>query len=382
MNPSPFDIGRQVGNNFNKVREQGDIESILSEAMQSQDPQVLQNSIGKILSQVSPERQGPAIQFLQNTAQNIQQRQEKQKQQQAAQKYGIDTNLPPNLQLQQFKNQQPTKKTQASQPIDSDQLNIIKNIRESDEYKNASPLKKYQILTDSGVSKENSKAESDIASKESEIDQKSFESGYKANEDFINETTSKYSAFESELKPKLLQMKNIKDEDLISPTSSVFLEKLGIPLGALEDPSSELYQKLSQDLLKGLPEIYGNRILKVEVDNFLKTIPTLSNSPEGRRMISSNLLKLGEMKEVYFNAMRQAQKQALESNKFPRDFQQQVFEQVKPQIDRINNQFVKLSEIKAVPSGTIPFFNPNGEIEFVPKEHAQWASENGGKRIW
>ena len=48
----------------------------------------------------------------------------------------------------------------------------------------------------------------------------------------------------------------------------------------------------------------------------------------------------------------------------------------------INNQFVKMSEIKAVPKDTIPFFNPMGEIEFVPKEHAQWAMENGGQRIW
>ena len=117
-------------------------------------------------------------------------------------------------------------------------------------------------------------------------------------------------------------MTSIADEDLISPVSAVFLESMGIPLGALEDPSSELYQKLSLDLLKGLPDTYGTRILKVEVDNFLKTIPTLLNSADGRRMIASNMLKLGEMREVYYKEMRKQQKENLDSNKFPKDFQQ------------------------------------------------------------
>jgi len=115
----------------------------------------------------------------------------------------------------------------------------------------------------------------------------------------------------------------------------------------------------------------------------LKTIPSIMNSADGRRMIASNMIKLGEMKEVYYNEMRKQQKNSMDK-KIPlsKDFQQEVFDQVKPQIDRINNEFVKLSEIKSVPKNTIPFFNPSGEIFFVPKEMEQWAQENGGKRIW
>jgi hypothetical protein len=274
------------------------------------------------------------------------------------------------------------KKTQASQPIDQEQLEIIKKVRAQPGFADLDELSQYQELTAAGVSKENAEVESKLRGAQLTRNQQAFDSAYKAQEPFINETTDKYRAFETEMKPRLMQMQNIPDEDLVSPTAAAFLEQLNIPLGALEDPSSELYQKLSQDLLKGLPETYGNRILKVEVDNFLKTIPTLLNSPEGRRMIASNMLKLGELKEVYYNEMRKQQQAALEQQIIPKDFQQRVFDQVKPQIDRINNEFVKLSEIKAVPKGTIPFFNPNGDVEFVPKEHAQWAMENGGRRIW
>ncbi len=276
-----------------------------------------------------------------------------------------------------------TKKTQASQPIDPEQLQKIKSVRQQPGFDELDELGQYRAFTDANVSKENAAEEAKLRNQQLTRQNQEFEKSYAAQKSFIDDTTSSYKGFETEMKPRLLQMQNIKDEDLIGPTAAVFLESLGIPLGALEDPSSELYNKLSQDLLKGLPETYGSRILKVEVENFLKTIPTLMNSADGRRMIASNMLKLGEMKEVYYNEMRKEQKNALDTNKpLPKDFQQRIFDQVKPQIDKLNNEFIKLSEIKSVPKNTIPFFSPQGEVEFVPKEHAQWASENGGRRIW
>lgn len=396
--PSPFEVSRAIGtnlsNSFNRVKDENAIERILSEASQSGDPEQLQGAIGKILSQVAPERQGTAVQYLQYLNQNIQEKQklqretkEKERQKQASINAGIDPDLPLPLQKVQLQQKAPPKepkKTQASQPIDLDQLKKIQGVRSQPGFDELDEVGQYRALTNAGVSKENAEAESKLTGQKLERQQKGFESAYKAQEDFINKTTDSYKAFETETKPRLLQMQKLAtDDEIISPTGAAFLEKLGIPYGALADPSSELYNKLSLDLLKGLPETYGNRIMKVEVDNFLKTIPSLLNSPEGRRMIASNMLKLGEMKEIYYNEMRKQQRDALDSNKpLSRDFQQRVFDQVRPQIDKLNNEFVRLSEIKSVPKGSIPFFNPMGEIEFVPKEHAQWAMENGGKRIW
>ena len=271
----------------------------------------------------------------------------------------------------------------SNEPVSKEQLDLMHQVRSQPGFDDLDELDQYRAYIDSGVSPINAERESKLKGSQLERRSKNLDSAYKAQQDFIEDTTNKYKSFETDMKPRLMQMRNIPDEDLINPTAAVLLDALGIPLGALDDPSSELYHKLSQDLLKGLPETYGSRILKVEVDNFLKTIPTLMNSPDGRRMIASNMLKLGEMKEVYYNEMRRQQKQSDESGKpLPRDFQQNVFDQVRPQIDRINNEFVKLSEIKSVPKGEIPFFAPNGEIKFVPKEHAEWAQNNGGRRIW
>lgn len=116
--PSPFEIGRGVSNNlgnaFQRSQDNSSIESILSEAMQSEDPRVFQNSIGKILSQVSPERQGPAVQYLQNTYMNLQEQQRQRQQQQLLQQQqnqkrqdeiaaGVTPGVAPQVQAQQLK---------------------------------------------------------------------------------------------------------------------------------------------------------------------------------------------------------------------------------------------------------------------------------------
>jgi hypothetical protein len=208
---------------------------------------------------------------------------------------------------------------------------------------------------------------------------------YESQKPFIDKTTASYRTFESDTKPKLMQLQELNKEELIAPSSAKFLEVTGIPLGVLENPSNELYDKVSQDLLKGLPETYGNKILLAEVQNFLKTIPRLVNSSEGRRMIASNMLKLGEMKEVLYNEMRRQQTDLIDRNqKFPRDFEQRVFDNVKPQIDRINKEFAQMAQIKSIPPNTTPYFNPQGGISFVPNDPKQiaWAEQNGGRKIW
>ncbi len=325
--------------------------------------------------------------------QTLQQQQALQKQEQAklvAKRLGISESDIQGLDAKQVLDLYKAEKSGLAKPsiterpIDPEQLDLIEKVRQQPGFQDLDELEQYQAFTRAGVSRANAEAESKLKGQQLERLGKGVETAYKRHENFINDTTSSYRAFETEMKPRLLQMQKLaSDDQLIGPTSSVFLESLGIPLGALENPSSELYQKLSQDLLKGLPETYGSRILKVEVDNFLKTIPTLLNSPQGRRMIASNMLKLAEMKEVYYNQMRNLQRKSLDENKpLPMDFQQRIFDDVKPQIDRINEEFVKMADVEDVPKNHVPFFSPTGEIQFVPQEHVQWAIENGGKRIW
>jgi hypothetical protein len=73
-----------------------------------------------------------------------------------------------------------------------------------------------------------------------------------------------------------------------------------------------------------------------------------------------------------------------QNKKLPKDFEQRIFDNVSPQIAKINDEFSQLSQITSVPENTIPYFNPQGGISFIPDDpdDIEWAEKNGGKRIW
>jgi len=106
MNPA-FQVAQQTANNFaqsfKNTQENNVIEGILSQAMESGDPAVLQSSIGKILSGVSPERQGPAIQYLQNAYQNVEKRRLEAQGRGAAKEGGYTYGAPPQVAAAQVK---------------------------------------------------------------------------------------------------------------------------------------------------------------------------------------------------------------------------------------------------------------------------------------
>ena len=105
-----FNVAQGIGNKIaagrKEAKDENAIDSILSNAMNTQDPNQLQGAIGQILSQVSPERRGDAIKYLEGAYnRNL----EAQKRQQITQAYeqagmGGQQFLPPAVQAQNAKN--------------------------------------------------------------------------------------------------------------------------------------------------------------------------------------------------------------------------------------------------------------------------------------
>lgn len=109
-----FNVARQTaenfGESFKRVKDENSIESILSGAAKSRDPNQLQGAIGQILSQVSPERQGNAIKYLEGVYNTIISRQQQDQTAQAYEQAGMkgEQFFPPQIQKQRLKNQQPS----------------------------------------------------------------------------------------------------------------------------------------------------------------------------------------------------------------------------------------------------------------------------------
>lgn len=279
----------------------------------------------------------------------------------------------------------PEKLSAQDKPLTPEQKQAIKQVTSDPNFNELDEQQQLLKLAEGGVPFSKAGTIANLGSKKLDREAGTVDKAYQTQKDFIDKVTSSYRSYETETKPRLLQMQHVNtNEELINASAAKFLDAMNIPLGVLDNPSNELYDKVSKDLLKGLPETYGGgKILQTEVENFLKTIPSLMNSAEGRRMVTSNFLKLGEMREVFYNEMRNLEKKYEEEGKpLPRDFERQILDNVKPMSDRITNEFVKMSEIKHVPPGTVAFFDPSGNIKFVPEESIEYFQNKGGRRIW
>jgi hypothetical protein len=145
---------------------------------------------------------------------------------------------------------------------------------------------------------------------------------------------------------RLDRMKKLIDTGkLSSPEAAAALDTLahgiwgvGINLKALQSPESQEFEKLSNDMLKGIQDIFGSRILKTEVDNFMKTIPTLLQSDAGKIAVIDNLKLLGEA-NIQEDKLA---KQIVRANggQVPPNLQELVDEQMGDYLDDVHERFV------------------------------------------
>jgi hypothetical protein len=106
--PSPFEVGRAIGNQgargYSQAKDENLIEKIIAQTQN--DPDAMQKAIGTILSNVSAERQPAAIDYLKNAYTTAREKQKEGRQRQAAVEAGISPDLPQALQVEQYKSKQ------------------------------------------------------------------------------------------------------------------------------------------------------------------------------------------------------------------------------------------------------------------------------------
>lgn len=312
--PSPFDIGRQIGNNFAQTRksaqDEGAIEQILSQAMQSGDEAVLQNSIGQILSSVSPERQGPAVQYLQSKMAQIKEGQLKKVQQDAATQGGYTYGAPPAVQAQQVKNQQPAKPAggvtaQAVPPevgqkisqIISDNANATADELAVAFDQNAIP----PIYTSKYV--ENRRRQDETKASNQREDKKLTRAEelqfHKESEKYDEELLSQ-SRLAKKQADTVSEIEKAVDSGNVSPTS---LSNIFKGFGKIGDKLSEAFLKKDEatllasipQLLEGWKEVFGVRLTDADLRLLQDKLPSIGKSPAANKAILGVLKKYSDM---------------------------------------------------------------------------------------
>jgi hypothetical protein len=201
---------------------------------------------------------------------------------------------------------------------------------------------------------------------------KDISSSYKETKDYRNTLNTSYKAA-LEDKQVYKRMMELNDKNLASPFQAVLSEHFNIPISILSNPQSEEFEKLVATMTRNVKQYYGARITNLDLEMFLKGIPTLKNSKEGRQLIIETLEKLNKPKELEYKAYQDIKKE-YKDKPLPFDLQERVLEKIEPELDNLSKE-IKSSIGKD--SSKILVISPEGKKYKLPKEHIDEALKAG-----
>ncbi len=217
---------------------------------------------------------------------------------------------------------------------------------------------------------ENRRRDDDMRARKSDEAEKLDYQSFKDNREYSEKILNGYEAYKRD-EAVLDQMDQLSErKKLPKPLAVSLLNKLGIPLGFFENPDAEQFDKLTQELMKNISGTYGSRILQTEVVNFLKSIPSLSNSEEGRKRLIKQWKILNQGKKVYYDSYKEIMKE--NPKRVPANLHEQVLERSEPKLEEMANKFRSMNMFKTV-------MDPNGVARLIPEDQVEAALKAGGR---
>jgi hypothetical protein len=211
---------------------------------------------------------------------------------------------------------------------------------------------------------------SDIAHK------KEVSGSFSENKDYINKT---YDQYEDSLRREAIleRMGQLEESGDLSD-SGVYnlLETLGLNPEWIKNPKNEEYTKLTLDLLGGgaLQADYGSRVLASEFKVSQQRVPSLSQTPEGRRQIRENIqtmllpAKLKKERMQYY-----LDKSELTGEPLPHNIRGKILNDIKPQLEEAYDKFKQRNGRYKVKEGTIPDDNSMEKYFYLADENPEKA---------
>lgn len=116
------------------------------------------------------------------------------------------------------------------------------------------------------------------------------------------------------------------------------------PLGTMfryslikEYPDMEEFEKISNDFVKGAKQFYGARLTDADLKQFMTTVPTLSQTDNGKKAVIRNLKNMEMTARAENNIMKSIIKQ--NNNHRPNDLQERVESALAPLKDELAEDF-------------------------------------------
>lgn len=412
--------GNALSNSFERQYDRSAIDEILEQANLSGSEDALDNAIGQILQRVSPQRQPQAIAVLQQKKARISKENERKNEKARLTSLGLPENLAgaeastinqvlknnqedPRITVQNMKNQsaqtrynqivgnqgQPNQSNTQVQPpfLPGMQPSSMGKIvpQENNQQQSLHDLSDDQLIQLTGVPGYSEPAKQELKRRQEErnlnqdikkTQSKEVIESYKINNDFINKTIDQYE--DSLRKEAIIDKMNDLAPEVSESGIINLLEMLGLKSEWLKNPANEEYTKLSLDLLGGgsLQADYGSRVLGSEFKVSLQRIPTLSQTPEGRKQISENLKAMllparlkQERLQYYLDESEKTGKP------LPHNLKSKIIKDIQPQLKEAYDKFKQRNGRYKVEKGTYPDDNSIEKYYFMANENIDKAKQ-------
>jgi len=148
---------------------------------------------------------------------------------------------------------------------------------------------------------------------------------------------------------RIERMETLNEEgNLTNPALYAALHKAGLDFPVLLTPESQEFKKLTIDFLKDAKKIFGARVTNFEAEKFLESIPSLSQTKEGRRRVINNLKLFYRGSDLKAKALKEVIKENRGTP--PLDLMEKVDEKVRPAMDQLAKEFksgIRTGEVKS-----------------------------------
>lgn len=218
---------------------------------------------------------------------------------------------------------------------------------------------------------------------ERKFKQGSKEQAFKLTKDTRKEITKGAKGARENLARLGRMEKLVNEGKLTNPVYNQILKGIGLDVPILKNASSQEFDKLTVDFLRGAREIFGARVTNFEVENFLKAIPSLSQSEGGKRRVIRNLELMNQGAEVRSDVMREIIKE--NGGIPPLDLEEKIEERAAPKLDELSSQFLSGDVQDKAPRGVtisadeVIMIDPSGARRKVSKKDVKAAKAEGYK---
>lgn len=190
------------------------------------------------------------------------------------------------------------------------------------------------------------------------------------------------------------QEQSFKDLEKLSPKipqgfARAFYDKQGNirPLAQVlkfVPKEAEEYVKIINDFTTQAKDSYGSRVTNFDLQQFMKRLPTLANSEEGRALIIERMKTQTQADKIYFDALKEVYRHYGQGKITPEDAEsiaEQIsdsrIEGIRERASQIDEEIENLTGEQPrninqnVPKGMVILLDPNGNPLHVPQEEVE-----------